>query len=238
MNEPSSSIPSLAVLVRSHLLPQAGVAKLSHTRRFTTLFAAGSPADRLFFLDSGLVKLGTRGEDGKEIVLHIIGPGELFGEQSVLGGATQDLTAEVMEAGTVYSIPRELFLSFAQAQREAWQLFAQFVLERQRSLEQKIELLCLKDVEQRILLILEKLARNIGTSSGNGENYSVPLSQSELASFIGATRETTSTTLNLLERRGLVKLGRRLLVIPSVGALTTAAKAEAAQNATAASAVL
>jgi DNA-binding IclR family transcriptional regulator len=55
----------------------------------------------------------------------------------------------------------------------------------------------------------------------NGE-YSLPLSQSELASLIGATRETTSTTLNALARRGLIKLGRRLLVVPSADNLRVA----------------
>jgi CRP/FNR family transcriptional regulator len=55
------------------------------------------------------------------------------------------------------------------------------------------------------------------------QEYSIPLSQSELASLIGATRETTSTTLNSLARRGLVRLGRRLLVVSSVDHLRNAA---------------
>ena len=54
------------------------------------------------------------------------------------------------------------------------------------------------------------------------DGYHVPITQSELADLIGATRETTSTTLNQLEKRGLLKLSRRLLTIPSPGLLRTA----------------
>lgn len=224
MTETSAS-PSLAILIRSNLLPQTGVARLSHCRRFTVIYAAGSPADRIFFVESGLVKLCKRGDDGKEIVLHIVGPGELFGEQSVLANTTQDLSAEVMESGTIYSIPRDLFLSFCQAQRDMWPQFSQFVLQQARKLERRVELLCLKDVEQRILLTLIDLAQSIGSSTNPGE-HSIPLSQSELASYIGATRETTSTTLNMLERRGLIQLGRRLLIVPSLAAVTAATQPE------------
>jgi CRP/FNR family transcriptional regulator len=62
----------------------------------------------------------------------------------------------------------------------------------------------------------------------DGEGYQVPITQLELADLIGATRETTSTTLNQLERRGLVKLSRRLLTIPSPGTLRNAATAKTA----------
>lgn len=230
----TSASTSLSTLIRSSLLLQTGVARLSHCRRFTVIYAAGSPADRIFFVESGLVKLCKRGDDGKEIVLHIVGPGELFGEQSVLFNTTQDLSAEVMESGTLYSIPRDLFLSFCQTQREMWSHFSQFVLQQSRRLERRVELLCLKDVEQRILLTMLDLAQSIGTAAGNPGEYAIPLSQSELASYIGATRETTSTTLNMLERRGLIQLGRRLLIIPSLTAVTSATMTEPARKATAA----
>lgn len=229
----TSAMPSLAVLIRSSLLPQTGVARLSHCRRFTVIYAAGSPADRIFFVESGLVKLCKRGDDGKEIVLHIVGPGELFGEQSVLSNTTQDLSAEVMETGTIYSIPRDLFLNFCQLQRDMWFQFSQFTLQQARKLERRVELLCLKDVEQRILLTMADLAQSIGSSPNPGE-YAIPLSQSELASYIGATRETTSTTLNMLERRGLIQLGRRLLIVPSLSAVIAATEPETHHRATAA----
>jgi CRP/FNR family transcriptional regulator len=66
------------------------------------------------------------------------------------------------------------------------------------------------------------LSKLVQPSDGDG-SYQLPITQLELADLIGATRETTSTTLNQLERRGLVKLSRRLLTIPSPPTLRNAA---------------
>ena len=71
-------------------------------------------------------------------------------------------------------------------------------------------------MEYRIRTTSASLPLSVGSRNDGLQEYSIPLSQSELASLIGATRETTSTTLNALARRGLVRLGRRLLVISSM----------------------
>lgn len=216
-------LTALATVIRRELLGQPGVAKLSPCRRFTSLYAAESPSDSLFFLESGLVKLVKRGDAGKEIVVDLIAPGELFGEQGIWVSQPRLVGAEMLETGTAYVIPRETFRQFAEANTEVWKLLAESIQRRERSLQRKIELLCLRDVEQRILLMLADLAPRIGNRVPGGYEYSIPLSQSELASLIGATRETTSTTLNHLERRGLIHLGRRLLVINSVESALRAA---------------
>lgn len=206
----------LGSLVRRDLLGQPGVAKLSPCRRFTALFHPESQSDSLFYLETGLVKLVKRGEGGKEIVIDLVAPGELFGEQGVWNLQPRMVGAEMLDSGTVYVVPREVFLAFAEMHPEVWKMLAQAAVQRERSLQRKIELITLKDVEQRILLMLADLAKRIGSSVPGGYEYSIPLSQSELASLIGATRETTSTMLNQLERRGLLHLGRRLLVLSSL----------------------
>jgi CRP-like cAMP-binding protein len=221
-----TKLQTLSSLVRRELIPQPGVAKISSCRRFTTIFSHQSPADSVFFLEAGLVKICKQGEDGREIVVSIVAEGEIFGEQAVLAGMTQDLTAEVMETSTIHAIPRDLFISYCSGSAERWHLVAEVLLQRQRELQKKIEMLCLKDVEQRILLSLAELAVRLGRIIPGSTEYSIPLSQSELASLIGATRETTSTTLNSLERRGLLHLGRRLLVISSIEKVLSAAARE------------
>jgi CRP/FNR family transcriptional regulator len=95
-----------------------------------------------------------------------------------------------------------------------WKSIAEQLLSREQQLEEKVALLCLHDVEYRILHYLLSLGQVFGVNGA--AEYSIPLSQSELAHLIGATRETTSTTLNTLARRGVVKLGRRLLMVSSV----------------------
>jgi CRP/FNR family transcriptional regulator, cyclic AMP receptor protein len=219
MDSPSSS---LAAVVRNEVIGQDGVTKFSPNRRFATVYSEGSPADTIFFIDSGLVKIFKRGPDNKEIILQIVGAGEMFGEQALGSEPGRNIAAEVLQEGVIYIIPRDIFLRACEKRPELWREISVVLTARKRQLEKKIELLCLHDVEYRILYYMAELARMFGAKS-NGSEYLIPLSQGELASLIGATRETTSTTLNTLARRGLIKLGRRQLIVPSVDGVLAAA---------------
>ena len=227
MEPPSSSI---AAIVRAELLHQDGVIKFAPNRRFTTLYSEGSPADSILFLESGLVKLCKRGEEGKEIILQVVAPGELFGEQALGAEMTRATSAEVLQEGAIYVIPKEQFIRFCDARPDMWRYVAQLLVHRKRDLEKKIELLCMQDVEYRILHYMAELATAFG-SRLDGHEFSIPLSQGELAGLIGATRETTSTTLNLLARRGLIRLGRRQLIISSLDGVKNAVKDRGAKAA-------
>jgi CRP-like cAMP-binding protein len=218
MEPPSTAI---AAIVRGELLHQDGVFKFAPNRRFTTLYSEGSPADSVLFLDSGLVKLCKRGDEGKEIILQVVSAGELFGEQALGSELVRSAAAEVLQEGTIYVIPKDVFTRFCDGRADMWRHVAQLVVQRKRDLEKKIELLCMYDVEYRILHYMAELAVAFG-SRLDGFEYAIPLSQGELASLIGATRETTSTTLNALARRGLIRLGRRQLVLASLDSVRNA----------------
>jgi CRP-like cAMP-binding protein len=220
MEPPASSI---AAIVRAELLHQEGVIRFAPNRRFTTLYSEGSPADSVLFLESGLVKLCKRGEEGKEIILQVVAPGELFGEQALGLEHTRATSAEVLQEGSIYVIPKDIFVRFCDSRPDMWRYVAQLLVQRKRELEKKIELLCMQDVEYRILHYMAELASSFGTRLDNHE-YAIPLSQGELAGLIGATRETTSTTLNMLARRGLIRLGRRQLILSSLDGVRSAVR--------------
>ncbi len=228
-----STLTSLAGSVRSELLHLDGVSKFSPNRRFATIFSEGSPADSLFYVESGLVKLFKRGEESKEIIIDVASSGSLFGEQALSADATRNVSAEVLQEGVIYVIPRDLFNRFCDDRPQLWRQVAELLVIHKKRLEKKIELLCLQDVEYRILYYLAELAATVGGRLNNQE-YSIPLSQGELASLIGATRETTSTTLNALARRGLIRLGRRQLIVISLddvrGAATNRSVRAVAKN--------
>lgn len=194
-------------------------------RRFTVLYSAGNAADSIFFLDSGLVKIIKRGDDNKEVLLTLVRPGEVFGDDAMLVGGPRQATAEVLQEGTICVIPKDLFARFCNEKPDVWRMLAEMLARREQELEQKIEFLLMRDVEQRILLYLADLAEAVGIPEEDGSGHAVQFSQGEIASLVGATRETTSSTLNALARRGLVVLGRRKMVITSPATLR-----EAAQN--------
>jgi CRP/FNR family cyclic AMP-dependent transcriptional regulator len=199
-------------------------------RRSTTLFSQDQPADSLYYLEEGLAKMTRTNNAGDRIILCIRGRGDLLGEE-VLGedGARYESEVEILTPANVYRIPRE-GLRRALTSHSEWALpFMSYVLERQQALARKVELLCLHDVEYRVLHFLADLAALVKPLS-DGSGSQIPITQLELADLVGATRETTSTTLNQLERKGLIKLSRRMLTVPSPDVLRSAAKEREANS--------
>jgi CRP/FNR family transcriptional regulator len=225
LTTPTVAEVKFAGIIRSELLSITGVKKIAPCSRLTRLYSPGGPARSLFFLDAGLVKLVKPDTTGRELLLGFVRPGELFGEEAVLGQA-RTMYAEAMEESVAYEIPRGVFRNFCERKPRTWSLLTRLLLRRQSLFERKLELLFLQGVEQRIVRSLVELIPICGVQEAAGGAWSIRLSQRELASLVGATRETTSTTLNALARRGLIDLGRRRLVIASLDAIRSAVETE------------
>ena len=218
----------LSTAVRSALLSAPDAIRLSSLRRSTTLFSQNQTADAIYFVEEGLVKLTRTNQSGGRIILSICGPGHLVGEETLSEEAHRYYTdAEVLSTANIYRITRETMAHALSMNADLGKAVTTYLIQRKLGLALKVELLCLHDVEYRILHYLAELSSLVKPVE-DSEGYQVPITQLELADLIGATRETTSTTLNQLERRGLVKLSRRLLTIPSPGTLRDAAMAKTA----------
>ncbi len=196
-------------------------------RRSTTLFSQGQVADSVYYVEEGLLKLTRRNETGGRIILTIRGAGHLVGEEALMGGDAQTYytEADVLTVSNIFKVPREVFNRAIAASPEFSAALISYLLDRRMALAEKVELLCLHDVEYRILHYLAELS-TVVSPVPDAEGYQLPITQLELADLIGATRETTSTTLNQLERRGLLKLSRRMLTVPSPSTLRSAAAAK------------
>jgi CRP/FNR family transcriptional regulator len=217
-------VASLVAAARSALSQSPEVNQLTSLRRSTSLFSQGQPADSIYLIEEGMVKLTRTNPAGGRIILGIFGPEQVVGEETLVEppGASYYADAEVLTAGTVLRVPGNVLSEIVAHNPELSSALYTAIIRQKVALAEKVELLCLHDVEYRILHYLEQLSLLVPALEG-GEGHQLPITQLELADLIGATRETTSTTLNQLERRGLVKLSRRLLTIPSPRALQEAA---------------
>jgi len=92
-------LSALAAVVRSDLINLDGVTRFTPNRRFATVYSEGSPADTIFFVESGMVKIYKRGPDNKEIIIQIVAAGELFGEQALGTEPSRSIAAEVLQEG-------------------------------------------------------------------------------------------------------------------------------------------
>jgi CRP/FNR family cyclic AMP-dependent transcriptional regulator len=223
-----STVTSLVTAARGALLPLPEVSRLTTLRRTTSLFSQGQAASSVFVIEEGLVKLTRSNGAGGRIILAIMGPGHVIGEESLEENSPAYYAeAEVLTNATIIRTPLETLKRALSSSPELQTALVAAIVDQKRVFAEKIELLCLHDVEFRILHYLAELATLVKPTS-EGEGHQLPITQLELADLIGATRETTSTTLNQLERRGLVKLSRRLLTITSPSNLRTAAHSRVA----------
>jgi CRP/FNR family transcriptional regulator len=128
-------------------------------RRSTGLFSQGQAADAVYFVEDGLVKLTRSSSAGGRIILSIRGGGHLVGEESLMQEpATYYAEAEVLTAATIYRIPRDVVSRSLNTHPQFAAELISYLLKRRLTLAEKVELLCLRDVEYRILHYLAELS--------------------------------------------------------------------------------
>jgi len=180
----------------------------------------------VFLLEAGLIKLTRALDDQRQAVLRVVRPGELFGDRLLSAGPQRESTAEALCQSVVYEIPREEFQAQFEKMPGLWEWVTQQLESRLEDVERRIQLVSFYRVEQRVLLLLADLAEvSLNRDARAMSGATIPLAQSEIAQLVGATRETVCTTLNVLERRGLLRLGRKYVVVESAEHLRQAAAA-------------
>jgi CRP/FNR family transcriptional regulator len=173
------------------------------------LYRAGDSAECFYLLASGFMKLYDR-HSGEEILSRVAAPGMIIGEEGAFHGTRRQTARAANECQVVELRPSD----FGDRAAEGWRWLADR-LERQAADFQALHSWVRNHkVENRILLVLASLA--------SGAGGKLPLSQSEIGALVGATRETSSTLLNRLQRRGLLQLGRGAVIVPSVEQLRQA----------------
>jgi CRP/FNR family transcriptional regulator, cyclic AMP receptor protein len=213
----SSDGMSLASAVReSLLLGRPGCQRLVKPQRRDVVFACGARANSIYLIEAGQVKLERSGTADSTLILGMRGPEEFVGEEAVLGAAGYPHSAIMLTSGVVWSIDVQTFAAICDERPELWRRLAQYNLAKRAEVERRIQRISQTDVRDRIIEQLREFASAMRTS--DGEEATLPLSQQELASLVGATRETTSSTLNVLQRQGFVALGHRTVtVFPTAG---------------------
>jgi len=188
------------------------------------LYRQGDPAESLYYLESGLMKLTRTLEDGREVLIRFVREGEVFGERALISDDMRDCTAHVIETSAVGEFTRRDFLEQCSKHQDLWYWFTEMFTRRLKETERRNQLVSFYRVEYRILQTLADLAVWFAPGNEVASGTLIPLTQSELADLVGASRETTSTTLNVLRRKGLVLLGRRYVTVVSAQSLRVAAK--------------
>lgn len=200
-------------------------ALLSHMRRRRAsrgqpLLRAGAAGDEVVIVLEGRVKLVAYGADRREVVLGLRGPGELIGEMAALGGQRRTASAVAVDEDVqaAYLSADELRRFLAAHPGVALVLIRMLVRRLSEADRDRIDL-ATQDSVGRVAKRLVELAADHGTPDGAGTRIELSLTQDELASWTGATRETVSRALALMRRLGWIGTDNRSITVLDAEAL-------------------
>jgi len=181
--------------------------------RHSRLFHQGDPSTGLFVLVSGLVKVVVTSEDGEEMVLVTLGPGEALGELSIVDGGLRSASAEALEPTVALLITREVLLDLATRDRDLTEALLQALGGLLRRLTEQAADLVFLDLPGRVAKLLAGLAAERGSATPDGIELDAALTQTDLAGMVGASRQSVNQILQGFARRGYLQVrGRRIVI--------------------------
>jgi CRP/FNR family cyclic AMP-dependent transcriptional regulator len=202
-------------------MPEADITALARltSRRTcpkdTVVFFENEEGDSFFCIVAGRIKVTILGDDGREVILSVLGRGDFFGEMALLDNEPRSATAIAVEDTELLSLHRNDFQSVLSDNRSIMSALIKILTARLRRANHQISTLALLDVYGRVARVIVDTARDEGKRLKDGRIAFRRATHQEIANRIGTTRETVTRMLKDLERQGLIHIdGKEVVVQP------------------------
>lgn len=210
------TVPIFADLSEADLDKLSGLALRKHYPKDGVVFFENEAGDTLFMVAQGRIKVTILGDDGREIILSVLGSGEYFGEMALLDNEPRSATAIAAEDSELLSLSRADFEGVLALNPAMMMILIKVLTSRLRHANHQISTLALLDVYGRVARVIVELGREDGKRLKDGRiSFQRPTHQ-EIANRIGTTRETVTRMLKDLQRQSLIKVtGREIVLEPN-----------------------
>jgi CRP/FNR family cyclic AMP-dependent transcriptional regulator len=196
----------------------SSLAKVANRRRYpkdSVVFFENEQGDFFFMILEGRIKVTILGDDGREVILSLLGSGDFFGEMALLDNEPRSATAIAVEDSELLSLHRNDFQSVLSDNRSITTGLIKVLTARLRRANHQISTLALLDVYGRVARVIVDMAREEGRRLKDGRIAFRRATHQEIANRIGTTRETVTRMLKDLERQGMIHIeGREIIVQP------------------------
>ena len=182
------------------------------------IFAPGVPANSIYFVESGRVRLTRLSPEGKSVILALLGPGDLIGEAAWETGE-HDSYAETVEDTRLYQISREAFENLVRENPEFGLRLIQIIGIRLKQAQSRIEDLVFRPVPSRVARLLVNLAESHGKVTPNGIRVEFRLTHQEIANLVGSSRVTVTQILNKFRSSHWIDIECKRVTIHNLNAL-------------------
>jgi CRP-like cAMP-binding protein len=171
------------------------------------IFREGETAERLFLIDSGRVKLSIASPTGQELLIGVLGRGQIFGELEIIDRGPRAMDARAMEDALLYALPADQLWNMLENRASLARRLLELMARRLRRADQTSQDLVFFDAPTRLARRLLQLAEDHGHPLGSGEEsvrIAVRVTQEELAQMIGVTRESANRLVASFTERGWI----------------------------------
>lgn len=196
----------------------AQISKMVTCQRKHHFYLSDELSDAIYLVKEGKVRLGKVNQNGDEITLDVLGPGEIFGELAITDEQQRSHFAEATEDSLVCIFPREKFQKFLVEHQELTFKVMKLIGFRLREMESRLQDLTFQPVAERLQTALLRLAEKHGVQEGNGR-IKLSITQKDIAYLVGATRESVAEELGVLKRAGLIETSYRAITMTNIDSL-------------------
>jgi CRP/FNR family transcriptional regulator, cyclic AMP receptor protein len=196
------------------------IATLTRLPAGRLMLAEGQAADRVLVLRSGRAKIVCSAPEGGDVVLDFRGPGSLLGEQALVDGSPRAASAIAIEPVEVLVIPASAFRAYLERRPAVAMTMLAMLSRRLRDSDRRLAQFGSSDTLGRVCARLVQLCDEHGEPDRDGRvRVTLPLTQEDLAGWIGASIEATGKSLRTLRELGWIDTGRRAIVVHDLDAV-------------------
>ena len=199
-----SNIPLFSGLEKDDLAELETRLSRRHYGKGDVIFHKDDEGSSLYIITKGKVKVVLPSPQGEEIILAILTAGEIIGELSFIDGRNRSATVEVLEDTEVLRMRRQDFLHFLSTRFDAILRVLEILTQRLRDTDALVEEAHFLDITSRVARKILALGRQFGVYEEGMIRLGVHVSQKDLASMVGATRESVNKQLRFLRENGLI----------------------------------
>ncbi len=190
------------------------VTRMESVRKKMPIFFPGDPSHQVYLLKEGRVKISRISEEGREVTLAMLSPGEIFGELEVLGDTPRDTLAEALDDCQICVVSKDIFLAMVSRKPEFSFRLTKLIGFRLRKIENRVEDLVFRDVPARLAHLLIDLSKEHGEEAPVGIALKIKITHQEIANLIGSIRETVSAVMGEFKREGWIAFeGRQITLL-------------------------
>lgn len=201
-----------------------------HAAKGEAVFKPGQPANKVFILKEGRVKIASCAADGREHIQYILHPGEIFGELALAEEGQRNSLAVTLEPSYICAVALDHFQEVLQQNPNLNLQMVKLIGRRLSKVQSRLTALCFKSASERILGFIAELAEEYGRRIGEEIEVRLHLKHEEIAQLTATSRQTVTSLLNRLSRENVILYDRRRILIRNMAALLSAGQEQPVDN--------